>query len=91
MNTVLIDQLQEAIAGNQPWTGLACESPLRVAASILVHADPREMTATRVVGTIGQDDFEALYELVADIADDFGLESNIQVRNGSFAVRFSRC
>ena len=90
MNTLLIDQLQEAIAGKTSWQGLSSESPLRVAAAMLSHAAADEMTATRVVGTIGQDDFEAFQGRVADIADEFGLDSDVQVRGGSYAVRFSR-
>jgi hypothetical protein len=91
VTTTLIDQVNEAIAGKKSWTGLASESPLRVAASMLSRAGEGEMSATRVVGTIGADDLDELRALVARISKEFGLEATVNVRGGgSFAVRFSR-
>jgi hypothetical protein len=43
-----------------------------------------------VVGVLGQDDVPAFEELVADIAAEFGLDSDIRMRVGSFSVRFRR-
>jgi hypothetical protein len=49
-----------------------------------------QVTATTVVGVLGQDDVSAFEELVADIAAEFGLDSRVRLHVGSFAVRFSR-
>jgi hypothetical protein len=90
VNTLLVDQLHEALADSGPRHGLAAESSLRVAAATLAHASPGEMTATRVIGTLGRDDLESFEALLAEIADEYGLESRFETRGGSFAVRFSR-
>jgi hypothetical protein len=57
---------------------------------MLSNAQSHEVTATTVVGILGRDDAAAFEALVADIAEDFGLETRIQMHVGSFSVRFSR-
>ncbi len=89
---MLARQLGEVIGTDRPgsYTRLASESPLRVAAATLSGAQLDQVTATTVVGVLGQDDASAFEELVAEIAEEFGLESRIGMRVGSFSVRFSR-
>ena len=70
--------------------GLASEGSLRVAAEMLSSARSDEVTATTVVGILGQDDAKAVEALVADIADEFGLETRVRMHVGSFSVRFFR-
>ena len=90
MQSTLIDQVHEAILGKKAWSGLAFESPLRVAATMLCRASEHETQATRVVGTVGPDDVEALHALVTEIVEECGLGAEINIRGESFAVRFSR-
>ena len=63
---------------------------MRVAAATLTSAPSDEVTATTVVGILGKDDVSAFEALVGDIAAEFGLESRIRLRVGSFSVRFKR-
>ena len=92
MNQILTRQLEEVVGATQPdrHTGLASESPLRVAAATLSSAPLEQVTATTVVGVLGQDDVPAFEALVADIAEEFDLESHIRLHVGSFSVRFRR-
>jgi hypothetical protein len=92
MNQLLAHQIQEAIAPRQPdrWSGLACEAALRVAATTLSRARSDEITAIKVLRILGRDDVHAVEALVAAIAQEFGLESTMRTRVGSFSVRFSR-
>jgi hypothetical protein len=71
-------------------TGLGCEDPLRVAAATLTHARSDDVTATTVVGVLDHDNAAALEALVADIAEEFGLDARVRMHVGSFSVRFSR-
>jgi hypothetical protein len=92
VNQTLARQLDALVGTDLPdsYTGLACESPLRVAAATLSRASSNEITATTVVGILGKDDASAFQELVGDIAAEFGLETRIRMHVGSFSVRFSR-
>jgi hypothetical protein len=90
VNTLLVDQLREVIPHTVRRSGLASESSLRVAARTLASTAANEMTATRVIGSLGQDDVAAFEALVARISQEYGLQSRVQLRGGSFAVRFSR-
>ena len=90
MNTMLVDQLREVMPHTRTRPGLASESSLRVAAAMLANAAPHEMTATRVVGTLGRDDLDEFQALVGQISDEYDLESRFEVRGGSFSVRFWR-
>ena len=92
MNQVLVRDLHEALGPQTAGqcAGLGCEASLRVAAATLSRTRSREVTATTVVGVLGHDDRDALEALVADIAEEFGLESRMRVNVGSFSVRFSR-
>ena len=89
---MLTRQLDEVLSTTQPRsrTRLASESPLRVAAATLSGAPLDQVTATTVVGVLGQDDVSGFEELVEDIAAEFGLDSRIRLHVGSFWVRFSR-
>jgi uncharacterized protein (DUF1501 family) len=89
---MLTRQLEEVVGTPQLGhsTGLASESPLRVAAATLSWAPLDQVTATTVVGVLGQDDAPAFEQLVADIAAEFGLDTQIRLRVGSFSVRFRR-
>jgi hypothetical protein len=89
---MLSRQLDEVVGTKRPdrSTRLASESPLRVAAATLSRASSDQVTATTVVGVLGQDDVPAFEELVADIAAEFELESQIRLHVGSFSVRFRR-
>src|SRR5579871_2425416 len=68
--------------------GLKCESQLRVAAAVL--ADAREITATTVVGELRLDQWAQCDTLVAQIADESGLDATLRVEDGRFSVRFTR-
>jgi hypothetical protein len=70
--------------------GLRCESQLRVAAAMLSHAQPGEVTATTVVGVLGRDDLDAFNALVAEIGDELNLDARVRLYVGSYSVRFSR-
>ncbi len=89
---MLTRQLEEVVGTPQLGhsTELASESPLRVAAATLSSAPLDQVTATTVVGVLGQDDAPAFEQLVADIAAEFGLDSQIRLHVGSFSVRFRR-
>jgi hypothetical protein len=71
-------------------TGLGTEGTLRVAAEMLSNSRLDEVTAMTVVGILGQDDAARFEALVADIADEFGLETRTKLHVGTFSVRFSR-
>jgi hypothetical protein len=90
VNSVLVDQLHELLAEHAVTNGLASESSLRVAASMLARAPSDDVTATRVVGVLGRDDQDAFMSLVDAIADEYGIESHVRLNGGSFSVRFSR-
>jgi len=68
----------------------ADEAPLRIAAATLSDAPRGVITATTVVGTLGNNSPESLQALVADIAEEYGLTSQLAVHVGSFSVRFGR-
>jgi hypothetical protein len=88
MNQLLARQVEEVLSGHR--SGLASEAPLRAAAATLGDAPPGVIRATTVVGVLGQDDIAAFERLVAGIADEYGLDTRIQLQVGSFSVRFSR-
>lgn len=78
--------LGESAQGNK----LVCEGPLRVAARTLGHLPAHETSATTVVGVLGVDDLDTFRLLVHDIAQEYGLETTVKIRAGSFSVRFCR-
>jgi hypothetical protein len=88
---MLVDQLREVVPQTARRHGLASESSLRVAAAMLANTPAHEMTATRVVGTLGRDDLDEFQALVAQIANEYDLASRFEIRGGSFSVRFWRC
>jgi hypothetical protein len=89
---MLTRQLDEVVSTKQLGrsAGLASESPLRVAAATLSAAPSDQVSATTVVGVLGQDDAPAFEALVANIAAEFTLESQVRMHVGSFSVRFRR-
>ena len=57
---------------------------------MLSHAPPGEVSATTVVGVLGQDeDLDAFNTLVAQIEDELDLDVQVALHVGSFSVRFS--
>ncbi len=92
MNQLLARQIEEAVSASEvrECVGLGCEDSLRVAAATLVHARSDDISAVTVVGRIGQDDVCAIEALVADVADEFGVNYRIRKYPTSFSVRFSR-
>jgi hypothetical protein len=68
---------------------LQSEAQLRVAAAILSHAQPGEVSAITVVGVLGHDDLDAFNALVAQIEDELDLDALVTLGVGSFSVRFS--
>jgi hypothetical protein len=90
LNPFLARDLADILREPTPRDQLDNEGPLLVAARMLSHAAEYEMTATTVVGVLGRDDVDEFRALVQDIADEFGLEATVQLKVGSFSVRFSR-
>jgi hypothetical protein len=92
VNQMLARQLDAVVSTTQldRSSGLLSESPLRVAAATLSSAPLNQVSATTVVGVLGQDDVPAFEALVADIAAQFELESYIRMHVGTFSVRFRR-
>jgi hypothetical protein len=71
-------------------TALQSEDQLRVAAKMLSHTAPGEVSAITVVGVLGQDDdLDAFNALVAQIEDELDLDAEVALHVGSFSVRFS--
>jgi hypothetical protein len=68
---------------------LQSEAQLRVAATMLSHAPPGEVSAITVVGVLGQDDLDAFNALVAQLEDELDLDAEVALHVGSFSVRFS--
>jgi hypothetical protein len=87
MNQLLAYQIKEIV---RPCIGLGCEDSLRVAAETLAHAGPDDVSATTVAVRIGQDDPCSIEALVADIADEFGVDYRVRHHATSFSVRFCR-
>ena len=92
MNQLLAGQIEEAVDSQRGGlcVGLGCEAQLRAAAATVSDAPPGVITATTVVCVLGQDDATVVESMVADIADEFGLEARMHMHVGSFSVRFSR-
>jgi hypothetical protein len=90
MNQAVVAQLDEILGKPESRPTLKCESQLRVAAAMLRHARPGEITATTVVGVLGRDDVAAFNELVGEIGDELDLDTRVRLHVGSYSVRFSR-
>jgi hypothetical protein len=92
MNKLTARQIEETVGlvREDRCSGLGCEAQLRVAATTLAAAPLDMISAATVVGVLGQDDAHAFANLVADIADEFGLEAKLRLHLGSFSVRFYR-
>jgi hypothetical protein len=90
MNPLLAHQLDEIVESTQPdpCVGLGCAGALRVAAATLSRTRSDLVTATTVVHRLGQDDVQAVEAVVAEIADEFGLDSRLRVHGGSFFGSF---
>ncbi len=89
MNQLLTTQLDQALSEASCPNGLSCAGPLRAAAATLSRAGSDEIPATRVIGVLGADDLPAFRALVADIAEEFGVDASIRLHVGSFSVRFA--
>jgi hypothetical protein len=92
MNQQLARQVREIVESHSEecCAGLGCEAQLRVAAATLADARLDMITATTVVGVLGQDDERKFEALITEIAREFGFEKQLRLRLGSFSVRFSR-
>jgi poly(3-hydroxybutyrate) depolymerase len=88
VNPSLARELADILSGSSARQELASEGPLLVAARMLSRAADHEMTATTVVGVLGRDDVDAFRALVHNIAQEFGLEATVKLKEGSFSVRF---
>ena len=87
---MLVQPLNEDLSEPESLPTLECESQLRVAAAMLSHSRPGEITATTVVGVLGRNDLDAFNALVAEIGDELDLDTRVRVHVGSYSVRFSR-
>jgi hypothetical protein len=92
MNELVARQIAETVGSTRPdeCVGLGCEPQLRIAAATVSDAPLGLITATTVVGILGQDDCAAIEALISKIGDEFHLETELRVHLGSFSVRFSR-
>jgi hypothetical protein len=89
MDSLVYRQANEVLARTAGRTVLACEGSLRVGAATLCNSAAGDVTATIVVCYVDSVGVEHLEELVAQIADEFGLEATIRQRHGSSSVRFT--
>jgi hypothetical protein len=90
MNNLLKEQLDEVLSKSASGATLEYERALRVGAGTLSRARAGEITATTVVCNIADDGIHAVESLVADIADEFGLEACIRRQQpGSYSIRFT--
>ena len=90
MNNLLKEQLDEVLSKSASGATLEYERALRVGAETLCRARAGEITATTVVCNIADDAIDAVESLVADIADEYGLEACIRRQQpGSYSVRFT--
>ena len=90
MSQVLTNDLDALL--QTPSRGIAPRSldALRVGAATLARASAQIVTSTTVVVEIGPDDLDALYRVVADIADEHDLDVAVRPHVGWCSVRFSR-
>ena len=73
-----------------PVRPLDAERPLRTAADMLSRAPRGLMTATTVVGVLGQDDIPSFHARVQELCEVCGLEATVELQAGSYSVRFVR-
>ena len=90
MTQLLTRQVDDTRGQADSRPALNCESQLRVAAALLRHARPGEITAITVVGVLGRDDHDAFHALLAEIENEQDLDANVRLHVGSYSVRFSR-
>ena len=92
MNQQLARQVRDIVGSDsvERCAGLGCEPQLRAAAATLADAPVNMISATTVVGVLGRDDVQEFEALVAEIGDEFDLETQLRRNLGSFSVRFSR-
>jgi hypothetical protein len=89
MDSLLEQQLQEALAEPARGTPLGCASALRVSAGTLLHAHGDAISATTAVGVLGRDDVDAFQVLVAEVCDEYGLNARVSIHGGTYSVRFT--
>jgi hypothetical protein len=90
MSQVLTNDLDALL--RVPSRGIAprSEDALRLGAATLAHTSAQIVTSTTVVVEIGPDDFDALYRVVADVANEHDLDVAVRPNVGWCSVRFSR-
>jgi hypothetical protein len=69
---------------------LSYQSQLLVAARMLSRTSAEDMTATIVVGGLGDADVDAFRAMVRRLADEYGLDTVVTLKPGGFSVRFQR-
>ena len=89
MNKLMHEQIHELLAKSESRGVLECERALRVGAATLWQVPSGHITAMTVVCDIAEDRINALESLVADIAEEFGLDGSIKRQPGACSVRFS--
>jgi hypothetical protein len=87
---LLAKQLEELLRSRPGAHELPYERALRVGAASLRRGAADEITSTTIVGSLLTNDHEDFETLVADIAEEFGLDATIRLWAGSFSVRFCR-
>lgn len=90
MNNLLYQQLDESLVKSDSRRRRNAESALRVAAATMCQATSREITATTVVCDARAEDLDAFESLVAEIAEEYGLNASVRPQPGSCSVRFTR-
>jgi len=89
MNPTLVHEIETMFQAPAAPSKLKCAAPLEIAACML-RSPASQTTATTVVGVLGCDDVDAFHALVAEIGSECGLDAAVTIRQGSYAVRFSR-
>lgn len=89
VNPTVAMQVADILARPTP-AELACQGALVVAARMLIDTSEYAMTATTVVGLLGNTDAEDFESLVQDIAQEFGVDASVTLKKGSFCVLCTR-
>ncbi len=88
MNKLLDEQIHEILRRSNGRAFSERERALRVAAATLWRGLSGAITATTVVCDVADGQFDAVVTLVADIAEEYGVDASIQQQQGCCSVRF---
>ena len=89
MNPVTAQRHEATALQTGNCVGLECESQLRIAAAMLARVPAGEVSATTVVGDLRADEERQFEGLVAEMADEYGLDATLRMEDGKFSVRFT--